>query len=219
MTEHPAHTTAMLFLGGKMEATPRIPPVPHSVVAADSGYDHALAAGIGVDLLVGDLDSISDPALAHARRSGVRIERHSADKDATDTELALDLLVELGVEHVDMYGGEGGEFPHLLGVVGTVAADRYEAVRIRWHIADGTIETVRPHQPFAADVADGTRIGIVAVTDAAGVETTGLAWPLQSEDLQRGTSRGLSNRSNETQVTVTVESGVLLIHVEGQPSR
>ncbi len=60
------------------------------VIAADSGYDHAVAAGLHPDVLVGDLDSISRRPGRARGAAGLTIDAHPADKEATDTELALD---------------------------------------------------------------------------------------------------------------------------------
>jgi hypothetical protein len=45
------------------------------VVAADSGAEFALELGLGVDLIVGDFDSVSTETLAAVARAGARVER------------------------------------------------------------------------------------------------------------------------------------------------
>src|ERR1043165_10182570 len=59
------------------------------IVAADSGLDHAVAAGLRPSILVGDLDSISAHGKMWAYAHELDIDEHDVDKDATDTELAL----------------------------------------------------------------------------------------------------------------------------------
>ena len=59
------------------------------VIAADSGLDHAVAAGIDPHRLVGDLDSVSAAGRMWAYAHEVHIDEHPAIKDETDTELAL----------------------------------------------------------------------------------------------------------------------------------
>src|SRR5262245_52763251 len=59
-------------------------PAGATVVAADRGLDHALALGFDVALAIGDFDSASPAAVETAERAGTRIERHPAEKDATD---------------------------------------------------------------------------------------------------------------------------------------
>ncbi|MEO1058941.1 MAG: thiamine diphosphokinase, partial [Actinomycetota bacterium] len=58
------------------------------LLAVDGGLDHALAAGLTPSGLIGDLDSVTEPGLVWAARNAT-IDRHPADKDETDTELAL----------------------------------------------------------------------------------------------------------------------------------
>jgi hypothetical protein len=99
--------TAVIVIGGG-EIDPRVVahlPADRMVIAADSGLDHAMELGLEVDLLVGDLDSVSQPALAEAIARGTPVERHRPDKDATDTELALAAAVERGCTHLIGVGG------------------------------------------------------------------------------------------------------------------
>jgi thiamine pyrophosphokinase len=70
-------------------------PPAETVVAADGGLLRARALGLGVDVVVGDLDSATPEALAAAEAEGARIVRHPQAKDATDLELALDEVVAL----------------------------------------------------------------------------------------------------------------------------
>ena len=62
-----------------------------AVIAADGGLDHAVAAGVEPTHLVGDLDSLSAAGRMWAYAHGLAIDEHPADKDRTDTELALKL--------------------------------------------------------------------------------------------------------------------------------
>src|SRR4051794_14608128 len=72
------------------------------VVAADSGLAHVFALGLTPDVVVGDLDSVTPTDLDRARDLGARIEQYPSDKDATDLELALDLVRGLGATTVTL---------------------------------------------------------------------------------------------------------------------
>ena len=65
------------------------------VVAADSGLEHAQQLERAVDLVVGDLDSVTSDALDRAVAAGAEVERHPTDKDATDLDLALQHCVRV----------------------------------------------------------------------------------------------------------------------------
>src|SRR6476646_2864971 len=57
------------------------------VIAADSGLHQAEILGLHVDYVVGDLDSADPDAVERARVAGAVVERHPAEKDATDLAL------------------------------------------------------------------------------------------------------------------------------------
>ena len=59
------------------------------VIAADGGANWLMAQHKAPDLLVGDMDSVAPQVLAALQEGGCRLQRHSPDKDETDTELAL----------------------------------------------------------------------------------------------------------------------------------
>ena len=94
------------------------------VVAADSGLHLAETLGLHVDRIVGDLDS-ADPDLVEAAVArGAVIERHPAEKDATDLELALDAAVREGAQRVVVVGGGGGRLDHFLANVLLITTPR-----------------------------------------------------------------------------------------------
>ncbi|MBI5089839.1 MAG: hypothetical protein HZB15_13535, partial [Actinobacteria bacterium] len=110
-----------------------------AVIAADSGLDSALQAGLRPTVLVGDLDSVSPSGLAWASANEVPIERHDPDKDDTDTALALrhasSLRTSTGATHLRLMGGDDvGRFDHLLATVvclGDPVLDPFDEVTAR----------------------------------------------------------------------------------------
>jgi thiamine pyrophosphokinase len=213
---------ALVFAGGGITVTP--PPDPDAfVVGCDGGYDHAVRAGLAVDLLIGDLDSISPEGLAHAEQAGVTIERHPRDKDQTDFELAVDACLASNIREIDIYGGEGGRIDHLLGLATALGSHRWRGATLRWHTATGTVQPMVGPNEAAFSVEPSATVSLVPVTDCAGVTTTGAVWPLTDAALPAGTSRGLSNTTTGAAFTVTIGSGALLVittpHPPDQPDR
>ncbi|MEZ5255801.1 MAG: thiamine diphosphokinase [Ilumatobacteraceae bacterium] len=124
--------TGIVFIGGDAPSRAVIDALPDAdlVVAADSGYDHAVAAGVDVDVLVGDLDSISQDGRRRATADGIRIERHRPDKDETDTELALRAAMDDGCRRIVGVSAVGDRIDHFLATVRGLrrcrSAGRYE---------------------------------------------------------------------------------------------
>jgi thiamine pyrophosphokinase len=190
-------------------------PADAFVIAADSGYDHAVAAGLRPQLLVGDLDSISDSGQAAARVAGVPIDAHPADKDATDTELALDrALGYVGPGgSVTIVGGGGDRLDHLLASILVLAQPRFVAcAELAAWVGPALVRVL--HAPRTIELpalATGTTLSLLPIGDVEGVSTAGLRWPLAAEPLPSGTSRGVSNLASGGPATVAATRGVLAV--------
>src|SRR5436305_14191603 len=100
---------AIVFAGnGRVEPAVRARlPQPADVIAADSGLTVASALGLAVDHLVGDLDSVDPAAVEAAEAGGTTVDRHPAEKDATDLELALDAALTRGARRVAVVDAGG----------------------------------------------------------------------------------------------------------------
>jgi len=184
-------------------------PAAPTVVAADGGLDRAAALGLDVDVVVGDLDSVSPAALAAAEAAGARVVRHPAAKDATDLELALDEAAALGARRVLVVASANGRLDHLLSALLLLASDRYADVEIDALVGDALVHVVRGSRSLAGEPGD--LVTLLPLGGAAeGVSTDGLAYPLRAETLAPGSSRGVSNVFAAPEATVAVELGVLL---------
>jgi thiamine pyrophosphokinase len=195
------------------------PPTPGSVVlvppgapviAADRGLDHALALGLEVTVAVGDFDSASPGAVPAAAAAGTRIERHLAEKDATDLELALDAAIDLRPRRILVLASRGGRLDHEISGLLLLASDRYAGAEIDALLGDARVHVVRDRRVLAG--GPGELVTLLAVNGAAtGVTTEGLVYPLRGETLEAGSSRGVSNVFDSNRACVSVESGVLLV--------
>src|ERR1700730_8026779 len=96
--------TVVVLCGGPGSLDVADLPAGATVIAADGGAELAWMLGLSVDLVVGDMDSISAETLAGIER----VERHAVEKDATDLELALVAALRFEPERVLVLGGGGG---------------------------------------------------------------------------------------------------------------
>ena len=182
------------------------------VIAADGGATALEQLGRRPHRLVGDLDSIEPPLVAKLEEAGVPIERHPADKDATDTELALRAGMELGATEIVLLGALGGDrFDHELANI-LLLADQ-EAARLPVRIVRGpTTARVLRAGSLPLEGRVGSLVSLLPIgADATGVTTAGLRWPLEGATLSVGGSRGISNEVVATPASVTVRDGTLLV--------
>jgi len=201
----------VVVAGGGAPQREALPAIPSGtpVVAADSGLEHARELGLEVTIAVGDFDSASPEAVAAAEASGTRIERHSTEKDATDLELALDAALELRPRRVVVLAGIGDRLDHLFSAFLLLASPRYAGVELDAHIGRARAHVIRGERTLSGQ--PGELLSLFALHGSAvGVRTDGLAYPLDEETLEPGSSRGVSNVFVGESATISVEQGVLL---------
>jgi thiamine pyrophosphokinase len=187
------------------------------VIAADSGLHHALAMGQRVDLLIGDLDSVSADALAAAEAAGVEVERHPVGKDRTDLELALDRALETGTSRVVVLGGHGGRIDHFVANTLLLAAPRYAGLTLEARLGETRVHVVR--RSVEVPGVAGEVVTLLPLGGrATGVTTRGLRYPLDGESLLPGSTRGVSNELVSPPAEVRLDDGVLLVIVPGARS-
>ena len=212
-------TTAIVFAGGEAPAPGALAGIAAGaiLVAADSGLGHARAAGLVVDVVVGDLDSVDPLDLDAAIADGSDVERHPADKDATDLELALHVARARGARRVVVVGAGGGRLDHFLANALLLASPDFADLDIEARIGDATATVVRDSVDLAG--RPGELVTLLPLGGAArGIRTEGLRWPLLDEDLVPGSSRGVSNELADATARVTLTDGVLLVVRPGPTS-
>lgn len=201
-------STVVIFNGGEPTAPSLAGEITDDayLIAADSGLDTALSWGYDVDLVVGDLDSVSPAGL---EATNAAVERHSPDKDATDLDLALQAAMRLDPDRVVILGGQAGRFDHLLGTVLLLTSDRWADVELEWVAARGRVRVMRSAATLHGAV--GAHLTLLAVDGpATGITTTGLRWNLHDATLEPGSTLGVSNVFTAPVATVKMTGGLML---------
>jgi thiamine pyrophosphokinase len=185
-----------------------VAPLGVPVVAADRGLEHALSLGLEVTVAVGDFDSASPEAVAVAESAGTRIERHPEEKDATDLELALDAALTFAPTRMLVLAGDGGRLDHWLSTLLLLGSERYSDVQVDALVGPAWVHVIRGSRALAG--TPGELLTLLPLGRAEGVTTGGLVYPLRTETLEAGSSRGVSNVFEADTARVDVERGVLL---------
>jgi thiamine pyrophosphokinase len=175
------------------------------VIAADSGLDRCIAAGITPDLVVGDMDSLSDRALLEPFFPD-KVIAFPHEKDETDTEIGVRLLFEKGCRAITIAGGGGGRIDHLLGVAALFERDPAPS---RWVTDREDLRLVNGEAIFSGWL--GRTVSVFPLGErAAQMHSEGLQWPLDGLEFRRGFA-GISNKAVADQVCISVGIGKLLV--------
>lgn len=201
--------TAVIVIGGDPVPPAALTDLPERrwVIAADSGLDHARNIGLPVDVLVGDLDSVTEES--RAAHTGA-VDQHSPEKDATDLELAMSMAVGMpNIGRLIVLGGQGGRLDHLLANAAVIASDRFAGHDVEWIAGLTRVHVVRDHCQLHGVPDD--LVSLVPIGgDVTGVTTSGLKWQLTDATIPAGSAIGVSNVLLRPVASVTLKSGRLL---------
>lgn len=171
-------------------------------VAADGGARHLAERGIRPRAILGDLDSLGDPAPWAA--AGVPVIG-IADQDTTDFEKCLDRVdapLYLAV------GFAGDRIDHLLAALSAMAARPDRAVIL---LGDEDLVLLAPHA-LDLDLAPGTRVSLWPMAETRVTACTGLRWPALGLTLDPAGRIGTSNAALGGPVTLGFDRrGVFLV--------
>ena len=185
-----------------------------TIIAADSGLDHAVAAGLRPTVLVGDLDSISAHGKMWAYAHELEIDQHPVDKAWTDTELALVRAAVADATELLVFGAAGDRFDHALGTLaalGNPLLTRFETIRL---LLDETIvHVIHPGRSVTIDLPKDSSFSLLALHGPCiGVDVVGARWPLTNASLDPWSTLGISNETTEL-LHVAVADGILTLVV------
>jgi thiamine pyrophosphokinase len=207
-----ASSHTLIFIGGD-------PPHPNVrqhlptdayVIAADSGYVHAIAMGFVPNELVGDMDSITSVDLTDARDSNILITEYPTDKDLTDTEIAIASAIARHSTHITVVSGNGDRFDHVLAMVHSLASCA-RTVDTTLLIGTARVSYASNARKFQLETKAGDIVSLIPLGGDTTVTTTGLQWELTNSTLQSFTSRGVSNIATGDVITIIVTDGLLAV--------
>ena len=184
------------------------------VIAVDGGVDHAAAAGVQPNLIMGDMDSI-----VGSFPDGVPVERFRSEKDDSDTMLAVRKAIELGYEEVILLFATGGRLDHSYSNIqallylderGRKAAILDEDCRI-YPIHNGKLRIKKEV---------GYNFSVFSASErSTGVYIRGAKYPLVNATVLNSFPIGLSNEFIKEEAEVSVKDGTLIVMVNRKELR
>jgi thiamine pyrophosphokinase len=202
----------LLVLGGSPPSdellTWRFEEADHAV-AVDSGILAFRHAGLEPELLLGDMDSCGIDE-TWQQGSSLRVIK-SSEPDTTDFEKALNWVsTETETSGMVILGGLGKRSDHFLSNV-MISCGFDQSVDITFDGSDEWIRRVTFETPLRLVGRNGVTLSLLPLTPCSKVQTTGLKWNLQEDDLGIGQKISQSNVAVSELVTVSCESGNLFV--------
>lgn len=202
---------AFIYSGGEIypDNITEHPKAKDLCIAADSGFANARALGDRVDLALGDFDSLGGGADSIPEN----IEKMTvpAEKDETDTQLAVNVALAKGADDIVIIGGLSGRLDHTLsnlailealfdiGIPAVITDGRNRARYIR------STSTLIPRSGYKY-------LSLIAGDEKVkGVSVEGCKYPLQNKNLTKKYQYTVSNEIVENCALISVKRGGLFI--------
>ena len=186
---------------------------PNEIIAVDSGLDFFYRNRIVPTHIVGDFDSVSPEVIVYYKsKCDIPIHEFLPQKDATDTEIAFNMAIELGIQKLWILGATGTRMDHVLAnihilkILHDAGVEAYivdECNRISlWEKEIRLQKKERFGKYFSLFPLGG---------EVADVSIEGAKYPLSHYRMSAYESRCVSNEYKDEEVKITFPQGMILL--------
>lgn len=175
-------------------------------IAADSGAEFMRKIKIFPDLLIGDMDSITEETLIFYESQGVKVKRFPSHKDEIDTELALNEATENGSDLILIAGAFGSRLDQ------TIAVFRLMQRAKNIVLFNEKLFAIWIEEKITLSSAKGELWSVIPLRkDVNNVSLSGFEYSIKDRKMEYLKPYGVSNEALEEKVTIDPGDGDLLI--------
>jgi thiamine pyrophosphokinase len=184
---------------------------PPLVIAADGGCELIASLGLLPDIVIGDMDSISENKKENLQKRGIPFMIHPEEKDKTDSQLAFEFAKGSGCNEVVLAGALGERLDHTLANIAMMGAHLLQSTVDTVRLIGGGHEIVVLKSQVSMSGRSGEIVSLIPFTSTVeGVTITGFHYPLREATLRWSETLGVSNYLEEEAGTIHIKSGILL---------
>jgi len=210
--------TAVICAGGPFDELANFEPFRISehviFIGADKGAIYLLNEGIQPNVAVGDFDSLSQGELSELKERVASVIVAPAEKNETDTDLAIAASLHYNPDHVLLTGVTGGRLDHFMAVLNSVYRFQKNnpsiqfTIRNKWNemklLTPGITPLKKDQQfPFVSFFAFQGSVEHVTLT--------GMKYNVCDELIEMGNSRFTSNEVLDEHGSISFTSGICLL--------
>ena len=183
---------------------------PFAIICADSGARHLYALDVIPDLIIGDMDSLSEEMQKFFEERGSRFIRYPEAKDETDTQLALEYACNLAPDEIYVFGAFGNRIDHVAANISLLAMAVKRDIPVT--LIDEWCEVFVVSRKGVIEGEIGQTISLLPLSDkVTGITLEGFEYLLENGVMEIGKPYGISNRLTAVKGIISVMTGCLLV--------
>ena len=195
---------------GKYDYFASIIGLADKIVAADGGAGHLRKMNIAPDIAIGDLDSMDKETRIFLAQNKVPLITYPVDKDATDTELAVQWAIKNNARSITLLGVTGTRIDHTLANI--FLLEKITRAGIVCKIVDDNNEIYLLIDKIEISGEPGEYLSVIPLTRSIkGVTISGVDFPLQNHTIPMGSSLGISNRFAGRTAYISIKNGMAIV--------
>lgn len=183
------------------------------LIGADRGIHFLRKAGKIPTHIVGDFDSSTEGDLEYFKENvQVPVYTYPSEKDETDTQIAVELAIELKSDEIYILGGTGSRVDHLLSNIRVLAIP--ERKGIPCFLADpwNRIRVIDKPLILSRQELIGQYVSLFALGgQVEGLTLTGFKYPLVDYELTGDNPMGVSNEIKGEKAEIFFRKGLLVV--------
>lgn len=180
------------------------------LIAVDGALEALHRIAEEPDYIVGDFDTVSTEILRQYPEE--KIFRHPAEKDQTDTELALETAVKAGCDEVVLLGATGSRLDHSLANIFLLEHWMKQGVPVTIYDENNRLYVKNKSFAIRKEEQYGAYVSLLPLTERVeNVTLNGFRYPLLHHVCFRDATLGVSNEITEETATIEFTDGIFLV--------
>ncbi len=183
------------------------------VIAVDKGLQFLYRNQVMPTHIVGDFDSVETELVEYyEKQTQVPIQKFRPEKDASDTEIALHLAIELGAEKVWIFGGTGSRLDHVMANIQILKIAHDQGIKAYLQDINNRISLAEKEVKLYKGDCFGDYFSIFpfgGIVEDISIE--GAKYPLSHYRLCPNSSMCVSNELKENEVKITFPIGTIIL--------
>ena len=180
------------------------------IIGIDRGIEYLYKENIEPDVILGDFDSVDPKVLERVIASKKELIKFPAEKDYTDTQLAINKAFEMAADEIVILAGTGSRVDHSLANIGLLYQCLKKGVKAYLKNSNNTIFMIDKNSILETEdfkyfslIAFGGRVEKLNIS--------GAKYDLNSYDLLPQDNITISNEFIGDKVEISFETGNLLV--------